>query len=291
VLTGRKTEVEKFAGAEYTTSIEALMSDGRALQSGTSHHLGQNFTRSYDITFADRDNARKHPYGTSWGLSTRSIGGVIMCHGDEAGLILPPRIAPIQAVVVPIYRGDEQRATVLSAVKRMAAAVTDARYSDAPVRIHVDDRDEKPGFKFNDWELRGVPLRIEVGPRDLEQGSVVVVDRIARAKVAVPLAEVPVRLPGMLEEFQDRLYKRALDMRASYTVQVTTREELLAAFDSKQALGVGPWCGDRACEAELKDATRGVTIRNLAPETPPTGAPCAFCGKAATAVARWARAY
>src|ERR1700682_867629 len=165
VIKGRKTEAEKFAGAEYTLSVEALMSDGKALQSGTSHHLGQNFTRAYDITYADRENQRSYPFGTSWGLSTRVIGGVIMCHGDDAGLVMPPRVAPIQVVVVPIYRGDQERETVMGAIEELTTALEGARYNDQALRVHVDDRDEKPGYKFNDWELRGVPLRLENGPR------------------------------------------------------------------------------------------------------------------------------
>jgi prolyl-tRNA synthetase len=283
VIKGLKTEAEKFAGAKYTMSIEALMSDGKALQSGTSHHLGQNFTRAYDITYSDRDNKRSYPYGTSWGLSTRVIGGLIMCHGDEAGLILPPRVAPIQVVIVPIYRGDEQRAVVEAAVSKLKASLTG-------IRVHVDDREEKPGYKYNDWELRGVPLRVELGPRDIEAGQAMIVERINREKVAVPIGELSARLPEMLEQFHVRLFDRAAAMRESYTVHVTSRVDLEAAYaDGKQALARGPWCGDAACEEEIKNATHGVTIRGVVLERASGG--CAGCGQAAKRTVYWARAY
>jgi len=283
VIKGRKTESEKFAGAEYTKSIEALMSDGRALQSGTSHHLGQNFTKAYDITYADKENQRSYPYGTSWGLSTRIIGALIMCHGDDAGLIIPPRVAPIQVVIVPIYRGDEQRAVVEAAVSKLKASLTG-------IRVHVDDRDEKPGYKYNDWELRGVPLRVELGPRDIEAGQAMIVERIDREKVAVPIGDLPARLTEMLEQFHLRLFERAVAMRESFSVEVSTRAALEAAYaDGKQALARGPWCGGASCEEEIKAATRGVTIRSIV-EDPASGS-CAGCGKPAKHTVFWARAY
>ncbi|MFN2466481.1 MAG: proline--tRNA ligase [Candidatus Dormibacteria bacterium] len=283
VLKGRKTEAEKFPGADYTTSIEAIMSDGKALQSGTSHNLGQNFTKTYDIAFTDRENTRQFPYGTSWGMSTRIIGAVIMCHGDDAGLILPPRVAPIQVVVIPIFRGEEQKVTVMRAVYELREALKGV------ARVHVDERDEKPGYKYNDWELRGVPLRVELGPRDIEAGQAVVVDRLDREKHQVPIAGIAERIETMLTEFQARLFGRALRTREGFLVEVTSRADLLAAFDGRNSLAHGPWCGDPGCELEVKDATHGATIRVLSEETP-TGA-CAACGRPATAVAYWARAY
>src|SRR3984893_16334334 len=283
VIKGRKTEAEKFAGAEYTMSIEALMSDGKALQSGTSHHLGQNFPRTYDITYADRQNQRSYPYGTSWGLSTRIIGGLIMCHGDDSGLIMPPKVAPIQVVIVPIYRGDEQRAIVDRAVGELRPRLTG-------IRVHVDDRDEKPGFKYNDWELRGVPLRVELGPRDIEAGQAVVVDRLERVKVAVPVDELPRRLGRMLDDFQVKLFDRAVRMRDSFTVEVAGREELLAAYaGGRQALARGPWCGEPSCEAEIKEATHGATIRVIVDDAA-RGAR-SWCGRPARHNVYWARAY
>jgi prolyl-tRNA synthetase len=284
VVKGRKTEQEKFPGADYTVSIEAVMSDGKALQSGTSHHLGQNFTRAYDITFTDRENTLQFPNSTSWGLSTRIIGALIMCHGDEAGLIMPPRVAPIQVVIVPIFRGDEQEAVVMRAALELRDSLK------AVARVHVDERDEKPGYKYNDWELRGVPLRIELGPRDIEAGHAVVVDRLDREKQQVPLEGIAERIEVMLTEFQARLFGRALRTRESFAVEVTTREELLAAFaDGRNAFAHGPWCGTGECELDIKDATRGVTLRVLTEEEPRGS--CAGCAKPATAVAYWARAY
>jgi prolyl-tRNA synthetase len=272
-------------------SIEALMSDGKALQSGTSHHLGQNFTMAYDITYADRENKRRYPYGTSWGLSTRVIGGLIMCHGDESGLIMPPRVAPIQVVIVPIYRGDEERSSIMSAVDEVAADLRADGGSNGPrIRVHVDDRDEKPGYKYNHWELRGVPLRVEIGPRDLANGQAMVVDRINREKVAVPIGELRVRLTEMLAEFHVRLFDRAAAMRDSFTVEVSSRAELDAAYaEGKQALARGPWCGDATCEDEIKNATRGVTIRGIIAND--ATAPCAGCDKPGKHTVYWARAY
>jgi prolyl-tRNA synthetase len=284
-LTGRKTDSEKFAGADYTITCEWIMSDGRALQTGTSHHLGQNFTRVYDIMFTGRDNTRQHPYGTSWGLSSRAVGGIIMAHGDDAGLVLPPRVAPIQVVVVPIFRGDQERASVMEAVERLKADI------GTVVRLHVDDRDEKPGYKFNDWELRGVPLRLELGPRDIAEGKAVVVDRIDRSKTSLPLADLKRVLPGLLDAMQKRLFERALAMRDGFIVEVVTRDELLAAFaEGRNSLAHGPWCGDATCELEVKEAARGATIRVIDEGSAVAGT-CAGCGKAATHIVYWARAY
>jgi len=284
-LSGRKTELEKFAGADYTISCEWIMSDGRALQTGTSHHLGQNFTRAYDITFAGRDNTRQHPFGTSWGLSSRAVGGIIMAHGDDAGLILPPRVAPIQAVVVPIYRGEGERATVLAAIDRLRDDV------GGRVRLHVDDRDEKPGYKFNDWELRGVPLRLEVGPRDVAAGTVLVVDRIQRSKNPISTAALSSHLHELLDDFQKRLLQRALSIRQSFIVEVASREELLSAFaGGKNGVAHGPWCGDTECEIEIKAASKGATIRVI-DEAAAGGGSCVGCGKDPRHQVYWARAY
>jgi prolyl-tRNA synthetase len=206
-----------------------------------------------------------------------------MCHGDEAGLIMPPRVAPIQVVIVPIYRGDEQRLIVEAAVSELQASLVG-------IRVHVDYRDEKPGYKYNDWELRGVPLRVEIGPRDIEAGQAVVVERIDREKIAVPIGELPGRLQDMLEDFHVRLFDRAVAMRDAYTVEVASRAQLDAAYaDGKQALAHGPWCGDASCEEEIKNTTRGVTIRGIARNE--ASGPCAGCGKPGNHTVYWARAY
>jgi prolyl-tRNA synthetase len=274
VIKGRKTEAEKFAGADYTLSIEAMMGDGRALQSGTSHNLGQNFTRAYDILFQDKDLTRKHPCQTSWGLSTRIIGGVIMAHGDDGGLILPPRVAPYQVVIVPIFRKDDERAAVAAAIEKITAQLQRA------VRIHVDWREETPGYKFNDWELRGVPVRMEVGPKDVQKDQVVLARRDTRAKEPVPTAALGERLPALLDEVQRALYERALAFRRERTLRLDDYAELVAAFQGEEG-GVfveAHWCGDAACEARVKEETKA-TIRNIPFDAPEEQGRCIVDGK------------
>ncbi len=280
VISGRKSEAEKFAGARYTLSLEAMMSDGKALQMGTSHHLGQNFTRAFDIQFSDQQNQRQYAYSTSWGSSWRVIGAVVMTHGDDAGLILPPRIAPIQAVVVPIYQSEVEKGQVREASDRLAA-------SSGPVRLHADWRDERPGFKFNDWEVRGVPLRIEVGPRDLARGQATVVRRDNRMKEAIPLTDVTSRLPGLLEAVQKALFDRALAMQRDGTVTLTTLDEIVAYFRGRNGFVWAPWCGDAGCEARVKELTTA-TLRVIPLDTQPGR--CAVCGKDGQFVL-WAKAY
>ncbi len=260
VIKGRKTNAEKFAGADYTLSIEAMMGDGKALQSGTSHNLGQNFTRAYDILFQDKDLTRKNPWQTSWGLSTRIIGGIIMAHGDESGLILPPRVAPYQVVVVPIFRKDEERAVVAAAIEKVLAELP------PEVRVKVDWREETPGYKFNDWELKGVPVRMEVGPKDVQKEQVVLVRRDTRAKDFVPMAELAARVTDLLDTVQRDLYERALAFRLDNTRRLDDYAALVAAFNTG-AEDTTPfveahWCGDPACEAKVKEDTKA-TIRNI----------------------------
>ncbi len=276
VIKGRKTNAEKFAGADYTLSIEAMMGDGKALQSGTSHNLGQNFTRAYDILFQDKDLTRKNPWQTSWGLSTRIIGGIIMAHGDESGLILPPRVAPYQVVVVPIFRKDEERAVVASAIEKALAELP------PEVRVKVDWREETPGYKFNDWELKGVPVRMEVGPKDVQKEQVVLVRRDTRAKDFVPMAELAERVTDLLDTVQRDLYERALAFRLDNTRRLDDYAALVAAFDT------GPedttpfveahWCGDPACEAKVKEDTKA-TIRNIPFDAPDEEGVCIVDGK------------
>lgn len=274
VIRGRKTEAEKFAGADYTISIEAMMGDGRALQAGTSHNLGQNFTRAYEILFQDKDLTRKNPWQTSWGLSTRIIGGIIMAHGDDGGLVLPPRVAPYQVVVVPIYRKDDERASVAAAVESILAALP------REVRVHVDWREETPGYKFNDWELKGVPVRMEVGPKDVQKGQAVLARRDTRAKESVPVAELGTRVPALLDEVQRAMYERALAFRLARTRRLDDYAELLAAFqgDEGNIFVEAHWCGDAACEARIKEETRA-TIRNIPFDAPDEQGACIVDGK------------
>ncbi len=299
-IIGRKSESERFPGADDTLTGEALMGDGRALQMGTSHDLGQNFARAFDIQFLDRANERQHPYGTSWGFSWRTIGAVVMVHGDERGLVMPPRIAPIQVVIVPIWRTDAERARV-QAVAEEAVADIEATtvFGDQPVRVEVDWRDHvTPGFKFNDWELRGVPIRLEVGPRDIERGSIVVVPRIstadgAPAKVVVPLDDVTSRVAGLLEQLQATLLDRARTTLQRNTRAVSRWEDLAAAFDGGGGFVVGGWCGSADCERAVKDTT-GATLRVLPfPGEITDGGDdiCVRCGQPAPERAVFARAY
>ncbi len=279
VHAGPKTDSEKFAGAERTYTIEALMRDGKVLQAGTSHDLGQHFAKVFDITYQDEQGARQFVWQTSWGVSTRLIGGVIMTHGDDQGLKLPPRIAPIQAVVVPIWRKDAEREQVLTFVDRVRAALGD-------VRVHVDARDQyTPGWKYNEYELRGVPLRLEVGPRDVAQGSVMSVRRDTRAKEPIALEALATRVPQLLDTVQAGMLEAARRFRDEQTVRVDTVEELERHFAEHRGFVAIPWTDDAALEARIKDGT-GATLRCLPLE--PAAIPGARPGER---LALFARAY
>jgi prolyl-tRNA synthetase len=271
VIEGEKTPSERFAGAVRTFTIEGMMRDGRALQAGTSHYMGTNFARAFDIRYTGEDGRLTHAHTTSWGLSTRLIGGVIMTHGDDKGLVLPPRVAPYQVVIVPIGRGD------LGAEVIAAAAALAQRLADSGIRTHVDDRPQlSPGFKFNDWELRGVPIRLELGPRDLAAGSAVMARRLGEGKEPISLDGAPARLADELEAFQDFLFERATAFRDSHTV--TTDEW----DDFTKAVAVG-WaralhCGAPECEEEIKAAT-GAAARAIPLDGEPESGPCILCGR------------
>lgn len=285
VLDGRKTESEKFAGAAHTYSVEALMGDGRALQAGTSHHLGQNFAKVFDITFQARDKSVQYVWQTSWGMTTRLIGGVIMVHGDDSGLILPPRIAPHQVVIVPIPRGD-WRATVLPRAQDIAAALR-----RAGVRVMLDDREEyKPGWKFAEWEMRGVPLRLEIGPRDIERQQVLLARRDTREKLTAPMEGLEGRVTDLLDAVQTALYDRALAFRDSHTVRTASSNDFRRAFEGRPGFVVAPWCGSAECEARIKADTQA-TIRNLAFDLPPATGACVRCGQPGLTDAYFAKAY
>ncbi len=273
-IAGEKTASERFAGAERTTTIEAMMRDGRSLQSGTSHMLGQNFARAFDMTFQNEAGELEHCYTTSWGLSFRMVGAVIMGHGDDKGLILPPGLAPHQVVIVPIGR-DAEAEPVLAAARDLARQI-----AAAGVRVKVDERMQlSPGFKFNEWELRGVPLRVELGPRDLAAGSALLVSRLAtdRAdKVTVPLDSLAAMIPGRLTEFHDELYARAQQFREDHTVRADTWDELVAGVETGFALAL--CCDDPECEQRLKDATTA-TPRCIPFDAEPETGPCTMCGR------------
>jgi prolyl-tRNA synthetase len=286
VIDGRKTESEKFAGAERTYSIEALMRDGRALQAGTSHNLGQNFAKVFDIKFQARDKSVQYVYGTSWGVSTRMIGGVIMTHGDDGGLILPPVVAPYQVVIVPISRGNWKE-TVLPKAREIRDALT-AR----GVRVMLDDRDSQtPGWKFNEWELRGVPLRLEIGPKDLEKQQVVLARRDTREKSFVPMDGLAARVESLLKEIQAALFERAVRFRDEHTSETESYDEFREIMEGRPGFVIAPWCGSAECEAQIKAETQA-TIRNI-PFTSgtPAGKGCIKCGRPATERAWFAKAY
>jgi len=283
VLSGRKSDTEKFAGAQYSMSIEGMMLDGKALQMGTSHYFGENFTRAYDLTFTGRNNERQYPHSTSWGMTTRMVGAVVMAHGDDSGMQLPPRIAPVQVVVVPIFRSDTERSQIESALQQILIDLED-------IRVKVDWRDERPGFKFNEWELKGVPLRIEIGPRDLAKGEVTVVRRLNRAKQPVPLGDLGVTIPAMLEEIQVALFTRAGEFREAHTVRLDSLEALVKFFDTSIGFAITPWCGRAEDERTVTDRTKAST-RVIIPGSVRPGQVCAVCGQPASVEVVWGKAY
>ncbi|HEX9015790.1 MAG TPA: proline--tRNA ligase, partial [Chloroflexota bacterium] len=280
VLAGRKSETEKFKGASKTYSIEAMMGDGKALQAGTSHNLGQNFAKVFDITFQDIDGERKYAWQTSWGVSTRLIGAIIMVHGDDSGLILPPKVAPTQVVVVPIWRKEQEREEVSAFVDGLKEPLGGVRYT-----VDWDD-EHTPGWKFNEWEMRGVPLRMEVGPRDVRNGQVVLVRRDNRAKEIIPAASVASRVPELLDQMQRDLFEKALAFRTERTRTVDNfdqfkRELVIESEGGRRAQSrflVTHWCGDAECEAKIKDET-AATIRNVPLDSQPEEGNCVYCGR------------
>ncbi|CAB1256073.1 Proline--tRNA ligase [Ruminococcaceae bacterium BL-6] len=281
VIKGRKTDKEKFAGAEMTYTIEAMMHDGKALQSGTSHYFGDGFARAFDITFQGRDNSICHPYQTSWGLSTRIIGGIIMTHGDNDGLILPPAVAPVQVIIVPVA---QHKPGVLEKARELEQRLKKA------FRVKVDDSDQSPGWKFAQYEMKGVPLRLEIGPRDMEKDQCVLVRRNDRRKTFVPLGGLEQAVAEQLEAVRGGLFQKALERRESMTYSVRTLDEFREAADSKPGFIKAMWCGDPACEEKLKDVA-GVSSRCIPFEQERIADTCVCCGKKAKAMVYWGKAY
>jgi prolyl-tRNA synthetase len=285
VVPGRKSESEKFAGAVASYSIEAMMGDTRALQAGTSHFLGQNFAKAFDIQYLDRANQLQHAWTTSWGLSTRFVGAIIMAHGDDQGLVLPPKLAPIQVVIVPIYKNDAEKALVLPAVERVSAELRD-------FRVKVDEREEvTPGFKFNDWELRGVPLRLEIGPRDVAKGTLALARRDLPGKAGKevkPQTQLAAQVAEALSAIQASLHERALTFRQANTFEPQDYTGLRQAVQEGWAYTW--WCGSGACEARIKEDTKATT-RCIPLDQPGGSGRCIVCGGAASEKAVIARAY
>ncbi len=286
VIAGRKSENEKFAGALRTYSIEAMMGDGKALQAGTSHNLGTNFAMGFDMQYLDADGQRKYCATTSWGLSTRVIGGVIMVHGDKSGLILPPRIAPYQVVIVPIWRKDDEKAVVSEMVERIQKMLK------GKVRLKVDTSENTPGWKFNEWELRGVPVRMEIGPRDVQNNSVMLVRRDNRSKEPVGLEALETRLPELLEEVQRALFSRAAEFRAKNTYYTDSYEEFKQIIAEKRGFVRVKWAEDSAAELAIKEETKA-TLRVIPFDQPEGGVrgKSIYTGELATCEAIFARAY
>ena len=285
VVDGRKSESEKFAGASRTYSIEALMGDGRAMQAGTSHNLGQNFAKAFGIQFQARDKALQFAWTTSWGVSTRLIGGVIMTHGDDSGLVLPPRVAPFQVVIVPIPRGNWQE-TVLPKARELRD-----RLVAAGVRVMLDDRDAyTPGWKFAEWELRGVPVRLELGPKDIEKQAVLAARRDTREKQSLPLDGIEARVGHLLDDVQQSLLARAAAFREERTTRAHDYAEFVRLMEGRPGFVIAPWCGSAACEAAIKTETQA-TLRNLPLGSPAPEGPCVKCGQPAEGEAWFAKAY
>ena len=281
VVKGVKTAKERFAGAEDTYTIEALMHDGKALQSGTSHYFGDGLAKAFDIQFTGKDNKLHHPFQTSWGTTTRLIGAIIMTHGDDNGLVLPPAVAPIQLVIIPIASHKEGVLDKANELKNKLASVC---------RVKLDDSDNSAGWKFSEYEMKGVPLRLEIGPKDIENNRCVVVRRDNGEKIFVSLDELEAKIPELLEAVRDGLYQKAIDRRAAMTFTARDYAELKDIADNKPGFIKAMWCGDRECEDKLKDEL-GITSRCIPFEQEHLSDTCVCCGKPAKHMLYWGKAY
>ncbi|MDY0091147.1 MAG: proline--tRNA ligase [Candidatus Vecturithrix sp.] len=287
VLKGRKTEKEKFAGAVYTLCVEALMKDSRALQWGTSHHLGQNFAKAFDVTFQTETGERDYVWATSWGVSTRMVGGLVMVHGDDKGLRLPPKLAPYQVVIVPIYYSDEEKQLVLQKTEEFVAQLR------PEIRVKVDDRDNyKPGWKFNEWEMKGVPLRIEIGPRDVAENQVMIArrDKGPKDKQKLAFDNLKASVQTLLDEIQQSLFDEALKFREEHSYKVNTYDEFKDVLENQLGFLYAHWCGNEACEQAIQDETKA-TIRCIPLNQDQEEGTCVYCGKPSHGRVPFAKAY
>lgn len=280
---GRKSPSETFAGAEYTLTIECLSRDLKAIQAGTSHHLAQNFAKAFEVQFQNEDNAQEHVWQTSWGVSTRLIGALIVIHGDDKGLQMPPRIAPTQVVIVPIARTDEEKTMVMEKVQEIKASLTG-------VRVHVDAREMNPGAKFYEWELKGVPLKIEIGPRDLANGEVVIGRRDTGEKQAVKLEDVASMVPDLLNTIHEGMYQRALDWQTTNTYTLDSYDDFKKQIEEKPGFFSMHWCGNPECEASIKTETKATTRCQPLDAKEEQGS-CIYCGKPSSKRILFAKAY
>ena len=284
VTTGKKSEKEKFVGAEYTTTMESIMPDGKALQMGTSHFLAQNFSKPFEVKFADKDNVEHFAWQTSWGVSWRLIGAMIMAHGDDKGLVLPPKVAPMQVVIVPIYKNDNDKENVITKVNEIANILELKN-----IRIHIDSREElTPGYKFNDWELKGVPLRIEIGPKDIENQSMVLAKRYNLEKMKMGLDEVE-KIVTILDEIQTEMLKKAKTEAAGNTIDIENYDEFKMKME-KGGFFNSPWCGKLDCEEKIKEET-GAEIRVIPFNSENTSKQCIYCKKQSMSIPIFARGY
>ena len=285
VIIGKKSEKEKFVGAVYTTTMESIMPDGKALQMGTSHFLGQNFSKPFDVKFLDKQNVETFAWQTSWGVSWRLIGALIMVHGDDKGLVLPPRVAPIQAVIIPIYSSQSDKEAVLKKANEIKDVLVKRN-----LRIHVDSRDEfTPGYKFNDWEMKGVPLRIEIGPKDLSKNKIVLVRRDNLKKSDLSFDSVEDGIVKSLDEIQVDLFEKAKKILSDKIKNVTDFDKFKKEIDSGMFLSA-PWCGDQKCEETIKEET-GADIRVIPFDAKRSDAPCIVCGTPSKIDVMFARGY
>ncbi|MCI9306926.1 MAG: proline--tRNA ligase, partial [Lachnospiraceae bacterium] len=276
------TDKEKFAGAEATYTIESLMHDGKALQSGTSHNFGDGFARAFEIQYTDKDNQLQYVHQTSWGMTTRMIGAIIMVHGDDSGLVLPPRIAPVQVMVIPIAQHKE-------GVLDKAFAIRD-ELAEAGFQVKVDNSDKSPGWKFSEQEMKGIPVRIEIGPKDIEANQAVIVRRDNREKAIVPLDELAAKLTEILEQMQKDMLERARAHRDAHTYDVADYEEFVKTLEEKPGFVRAMWCGDQACEDKIKEDTTA-TSRCMPFEQEKLSDTCICCGKPAKTMVYWGKAY
>ncbi|MEG0896376.1 MAG: proline--tRNA ligase [Ruthenibacterium sp.] len=281
VLKGRKTEKEKFSGAEATYTIEAMMHDGKALQSGTSHYFGDGFSRAFDVKFTGRDNTLQYPHQTSWGMSTRLIGAIIMAHGDDEGLLLPPAVAPVQVVIIPVA---SHKPGVLEKAEELRKELSKF------CRVKLDDSDNSPGWKFSQWEMKGVPLRLEIGPKDIANNQCVLVRRDTREKIFVPLTELAAAIPAQLDALGKNLYARAEENRAKRTFSAKNMEEVLQLAAAENGYIKAMWCGDAACEEMMKEKA-GISSRCIPFEQEQLSDVCPCCGKKAKHMVVWGKAY
>ena len=284
VTTGKKSEKEKFVGAEYTTTMESIMPDGKALQMGTSHFLAQNFSKPFEVKFADKDNVEHFAWQTSWGVSWRLIGAMIMAHGDDKGLVLPPKVAPMQVVIIPIYKNNNDKENVITKVNEIANILELKN-----IRIHIDSREElTPGYKFNDWELKGVPLRIEIGPKDIENQSMVLAKRYNHEKMKMGLNEVD-KIVTILDEIQTEMLKKAKMEAENNTIDIENYDEFKMKME-KGGFFNSPWCGKLECEEKIKEET-GAEIRVIPFNSENTSKKCIYCKQQSTSVPIFARGY